>query len=416
MKKLSFLPIIIVLCLILTGCSNSDEPMKTSNEYGVSHSLIRTESEAVEIAISHMEGRAGVDSRSGYTVKNVDIIGGSSSRSMEDTLIYAINFTNDRGFVLVSAAKRGEDIIGYADTGQINVADFDSNPGFAFYMDAARDYVYNATLLPIDTTVTPFIPQPDPEVSYEKITPRVEVEWGQDDPEGYLFANNHCGCVQTACLQMLTVFKQPTEVVYTYPGHSIVSESIDWNALCNHKKSNHHDYKTGYLYSNCEATPESHFQIGRIAREMGYRNNADDSKPNGTSTKDILARNTMRSWLPDNFYVSDFTKLNISYDNLFNILKRRKTVIYMRGETSNGEGHAWICSGGERITIVHHDDLYLHGDKEIKTYFHFNWGWEGYCNGYFTAGVFNTSNSVIPSRADFVKNYYYFYVYPTIKL
>lgn len=63
-------------------------------------------------------------------------------------------------------------------------------------------------------------------------------------------------------------------------------------------------------------------------------------------------------------------------------------------------GHSWVMCGGERYTTVTKGVL-IDGKDEIKvkTYYYFNWGWMGDCNGYFSAGVFDPEKSTTPSKA-----------------
>ena len=412
MKKLPLLTAIVGI--VLAGCSSSDEPRGAPRETETQKSFIRTESEAIDLAVALMEGRAG--SRASYSIEDVDIFSSNSSRANEDTLIYAVNFADDKGFVLVSAAKTGEDIIGYADKGRIETDNIDPVSGFAFYMDAAKDYVTGeindaGPNFGLDTTIVPVKPVIPPVVTYEKVAPRVTVEWGQRHPEGCLFENHVCGCTQTACLQIMSAFKEPTYINYTYPEHELESEYFDWNGLCVHQKSGLCCSATNSYY-NCAATDESHSKISRLARELGHRSKAVQKfDPNATSTIGRNARNTM--WellLPSDIEVTQMSDFS-SYDNHFTLLKDKKAVFYMRGDNGSS-GHAWVCSGGERITTKHMDDMYIHENKtEIKIFFHFNWGWNGEDNGYFSAGVFDTSKSTTPSRTVFSQNVQFFAVF-----
>ena len=181
-----------VCAMLITACTSSEEFESTSSSMESTRNAIRTKAEAIDIAIELMNGRFG--SRGAYVVENVEIIGGESSRASEDTLIYAVNLADDRGFVLVSAAKAGDAILGYADNGSVVVDDIEPNSGFSFYMDAARNYVRSMQLdtIKVDPIPNPFIPV----TIYEKVEPLAPQRWGQNYPEGMYCPNRLSGCGQ----------------------------------------------------------------------------------------------------------------------------------------------------------------------------------------------------------------------------
>lgn len=73
--------------------------------------------------------------------------------------------------------------------------------------------------------------------------------------------------------------------------------------------------------------------------------------------------------------------------------------VYIRGcESSGDNGHAWVVDGYKSRTQIYRtyyiqadgSELNWIYDETEYTYFHFNWGWHGDCNGYFQTGVFDT--------------------------
>lgn len=65
-------------------------------------------------------------------------------------------------------------------------------------------------------------------------------------------------------------------------------------------------------------------------------------------------------------------------------------------------GHAWVADGGKItgskiIRTYTQEHNIITGEPLVEvvynttTYFHFNWGWDGLNNGYFVAGVFDTT-------------------------
>jgi hypothetical protein len=75
--------------------------------------------------------------------------------------------------------------------------------------------------------------------------------------------------------------------------------------------------------------------------------------------------------------------------------------VYMCGKnTVNSKGHAWVVDG-YRIQYDTHayyaaDDLRLLDRTRTpeKNYVHCNWGWDGYCNGYYLYNALKSSGYV----------------------
>lgn len=75
--------------------------------------------------------------------------------------------------------------------------------------------------------------------------------------------------------------------------------------------------------------------------------------------------------------------------------------VYMCGKnTVNSKGHAWVVDG-YRIQYDTHayyaaDDLRLLDRTRTpeKNYVHCNWGWDGYCNGYYLYNALESSGYV----------------------
>ena len=88
----------------------------------------------------------------------------------------------------------------------------------------------------------------------------------------------------------------------------------------------------------------------------------------------------------------------------------------IRGD-NNLEGHAWVVDGYDTATYQY--VTYAHpygssiwwidstGDTFTRYLYHFNWGWYGVCNGYFTGSVFNTDNVVFPDTPNNLAGCYF---------
>lgn len=326
----------------------------------------------------------------------------ATSRSASDTLIYAVNLSENQGFVLVSATRTGLSLIGYSDAGAYNENDKVADSGFNLYMEAAKDYVADQKasggLIPTPT------PNPDPTFPTVHINivagPHLTVEWGQSYPEGIFCPNKIAGCTQTAMAQMMSFIEQPTSITLTYPNRDKNTQVLAWTELKKHKKS-------GYLICYCNVSEEIHKSLGRLCRELGHRN-AASYETNGTGSYISNARATFATLCPNNS-VSSVLNFYYPYESLLTNLKDNKSIAYIKGDDGT-VGHAWVCDGVEKIGTASYEylaDKGLTWIEKAPLYYHFNWGDCGYNNGWFSPGVFEPTNR---SRNDFKYNTQYFIV------
>lgn len=385
MKKNVFL---IFAFLFLASCSNEEIVINDSSLQINSCDKI-SEEQAIAIANSFKAAFSSL-SRTNFTISEVVPISTNSSRSSVDTLIYAVNYNNNDGFVLVSAKKSVEPIIGYVEKGSFNAGEANENENFQFYLELAKEYVNNNS-----TDITP-VPVPIP--SYEitlTIPNKLDVSWGQRYPEGVFCPNGIAGCVQISALHILSYLEKPNYINLSYPNCGDSHLELDWKDIKKHKSSLKSDSELliNLHLSTCESSQTSHIAIGKLCREIGFRSFADyQSSGTYTFVGDIV--NTLKGLIPEDC-ISRITYLT-NYESFLEDLKSNNCVSYIEGYDDNNNGHAWNCDGAKKITTYHELEL-IDGSKEIEErstiYFHFVWGVRGSYDGYFHAGVFDPTKS-----------------------
>lgn len=398
--------VIALLAVLFVACSEEQQPISPTPETQT-QSKIRTPEEAAKVAQALIDAKFGVQTRSSQVeIQDVEVVGNQASRSNSDTLIYAVNFSDNQGFALVSASYEGVDLLGYTDSGTFDESEINEESGFSYFMDAAKDYVLDN----LSIGDVPTKPGRDPS-TYIKIIhhvagPHLEVEWGQKYPEGLYCMNGISGCVQTACAQIMSYIKEPASIVLTYPNRDKDTETLDWDVILQHKTSS-------MTYCYCEGGREVHLTIARLCRELGYRNNAVYYEDSTGATIDA-AHQTMSALYPGR--VSSIKPFNSPYNSLLG-LDDKKSIVYMRGQDSTYGGHAWVCDGVEKIGTATYVQYEGNPEPVLKedapTYFHFNWGFCGSYNGWFAAGVFEVENPAkVKSRSgyNFRNNVQYFSV------
>lgn len=113
MKKLAG---ILTLAIMLWACTNeSIVDFDITNKNDVI-SKIRTPNEAVSIAEQAYSNFFRTTSRSAISAnKNVIALSShsfSNSRGGDDTVLYIVNFENNKGFAIVNALKNGKELLG----------------------------------------------------------------------------------------------------------------------------------------------------------------------------------------------------------------------------------------------------------------------------------------------------------------
>ena len=223
------------------------------------------------------------------------------------------------------------------------------------------------------------------------ISPMIYVEWGQDSPYNDSIANIlNCGTVLTGCVpvavaQLMSYWEHPTSLENWY---------IDWNSL-----------KSRISISDwCSSTLKQ--EVAKLMKEICFgcqtQFDCDGSSTATTSTK---------AWLRSRGYtVEDEFSYNSS-SVVSSILNSRPVLIL--GWNNNYEGHAWDIDGYILEGRTYQRDLYVF-DRDLNhwvliesgtylkraSYFHYNWGWKGLYNGWFSVGCFDyTEEATMNTRS-----------------
>lgn len=222
--------------------------------------------------------------------------------------------------------------------------------------------------------------------------PKVSVQWGQTGVEGVFCPNGVAGCSNVAMAQIMSYFCYPSQISINYEGATITSQNLNWNLMKTHKIDHVHN-------SSCQATNDAHTAIGQLHRQLG-KMNLSTYDSNSTSTYATNVRNSFQ-----NLGYTVSTLKNYSNEDFNSQIKDGK-LMYMRGtreysDSSTGNtlysGHGWVVDGTLQL-IIHESEWTRYIDETVwnllmdngtrsSNYIHVNWGWDGNCNGYFSAGV-----------------------------
>ena len=296
-------------------------------------------------------------------------------------MYYIMNLGDNEGFVIVSASEFVPPIIGYSFDNE-----FQWQPAVQYYLNHYSDFILNEEKQKEtpDMNITQewehflqkdFIPNSERAIG---VPPLITSRWNQDK-----FYNTYCpwdrragagfdyrvpnGCVALAAAQLMNYYRHPETgkdaVEYIPPGYPTQSvylsqHTYNWDAMC--------DRATNYTNEIAKLA----YHIGVMVR-MNYSPGAS-----GAHTEDLAEA------LEKKFF---YTHASVWYPT--DTLKFKKEIdllrpILMDGSNDDG-GHAFLMDG--------YDD---------KLRMHYNWGWGGYSDGYYT-----TNSQLFPDGHTYLSIY-----------
>ena len=283
--------------------------------------------------------------------------------AVDDELPLYYIFNHDNGFVITSADDRLPAILGYSDCGKFDINNIPDN--FKWWLSEYSREIAG---------YLPTAPEVLPELSTRKSAPRAPIApltkttWNQGEPY-----NNDCplvngqrsvtGCVATAVAQIMKFHKWPERPVGSNAGVSFSGTTYDWNNMID-------SYEKGNYSSTQSAA------VAKLMRQVGAAVNMQYSPySSGAYDYDVqIALAKYFGYSPDlTFHWRDYTPMKEWIEIVYAELAEGRPVYYS-GSSSEG-GHAFVCDG------------YSEND-----YFHFNWGWGGYEDGYFLLSALNPAS------------------------
>ena len=421
MKQSSYLVCIMMLALTLWACSQNDEPIpvdEKSHSTELTESAIRTPEEAIKCAFEAFSTFYGI-SRAIPVVKNVNVYGTSGLGRSEDvdSAFYIVNLEDNMGYAVIAASKECNPVLAVTESGNIENLDSIENPG-------ARQFFSTLSLRPIDpnrpkfngdlTTLKQF--KEETNVKDYEVKPRANNYWGQSYPENKYMPNGYAGCGNVATVLTLSYFELPRAIKMDQ-GY----RQVKWDVIKKHKYSSLHsvnDLTTDRCGDETNSSEEIHDYIGNFYKLIATFN-LSKYHSDGTSTTMPNTRSTIMDLAPSLNVSSIKEGMPKAYDCI------GKGIIMVRGETDEGDGHAFIIDGYFLRVITENryerpNELAswtLVDTKTVKLgYNHINWGWNGMDNGYFEVNVFDPTKyldySQVSRSAGYGNDVKYFIVQP----
>ena len=297
---------------------------------------------------------------------------------------YAFNI-NGGGFVIIAGEDRANQVLGYSDHGSI---DFNNLPeNFKALMNSYKEEIEYLQAHP-SLNVTPKLRASNG----TGVAPMIKAIWGQEMPyylQCPMYQGEYCvvGCVATAMTQVMYYWKYPTsspvlnsyycsEIGQTIP--SLPETTFNYNLMLT--SYCHWDWEQSALIQDTY-TDEQAQAVAKLARYCGQAVHMSYS-PEGSgaytssqltamkkfgyssSAKDV----TRSSWWSDNYTTEQ-------WENMIKAeLDARCPILYSANDYAAG-GHAFVCDGYDNTGM-----------------FHFNFGWYGTCDGWYTSTALNMTH------------------------
>lgn len=366
-----------IFSLLVLSCSDSNDLVLPDSDIGQTVNYKVSKEEAISTLNSILdityqstrgEAKREISSIEFLTNKN-----SSLTRSVNelDTIMYAINFTNDAGYALMSTDRRSDPIYALVDNGNFSREEQCDNPGLELFMEMAENYFY--TTIEENNVSTRSSQSTYDWVLANRTGPKISYKWNQGHPFNKfcppLGNGSNCavGCTAVATGMILAMHQKPDNI----NGHD-----LNWSKIS--------QMKTAYDLNN---DSEGCNQVARFLYELGRKMDMNYGQESGAWPNDALnyMRNELGMWAPRmSTYDAD---ANFSIYSTLHF--DTKGLIMMSGYRQDGDtkkGHTWVLDGQ-----IFMKDRNNPNDKQLDLY-HCAWGWGGSSDGYYLRYIFDRSS------------------------
>lgn len=306
-----------------------------------------------------------------------------------DTLFsgfYIFNAVNGNGFVIVSANDNAIPILGYSMENSFQIENMP--PNLKYWLEGYEQEIQNADYVRCSNEIRSdwgmlLAGEPLPVKSTTNVTPLLTTHWDQSWPYNLSCPydydaedNTLTGCVATAMAQVLKYWEYPQigtgSHTYIDPNYGMQSVNFEtgiaWNEMLN-------DYSTSTSYTLMQASAISSLMyMCGVSVDMNYGVYGSGIS-NFINEYGLLPLPCPETALKTYFNYSDnlegISKSDFTSAQWISILKNEldsgRVMLYTGHDANNTSAHAFVCDG------------YSNNNN-----FHFNWGWSGNCDGYYS--------------------------------
>lgn len=332
----------------------------------------------------------------------------SGEIQLADTTLYIFNFADDQGFAIVSADSRSEGLLAFAESG--NFTDSITNPGLAIFysrieayqLEAARhdkalkDSLYEQArekmerLSPGTRSGALFTKASNRWIYKERKELPMITKWGQEYPYNIAipYKNGsacYAGCIPVAVAQLAAYHRFPENYNGSTTNLVLLAQYVS-------------SPETPVTDFDKCAREKIAFIIYNWGKEMGTTWGSIDLKE-GSSTYYSRITGLFRKL----GYSSPGVRQGYNLDIIINSLKNNNPCLIDGTSDPNKSGHEWIIEGYSkeyRYVEVIVPGEYSIWKQEYRNLVRCNYGWNGWCDGYYLSEVFDTNTLGIEPGKD----------------
>ena len=368
MRRKKHFWILYFLCLSIVGAWAERIDLSTARKVAESvakgGSALRSSGDLSLVYVA-APGQSGTALRSGAMVGTVDY--------------FVFNFPENSGFAIVAGDDRVRPLLGYSLEGQFNSENLPEN--LRAHLEYYQDQITWAEEQNIE-------PSSDVAAEWSRYLGGTALrsggvlletaKWDQVSPYNAMCPTINgqralTGCGATATAIIMRYHQWPLGTQKGVSVHPLASEHPEW-------RCEPLNYSSGYNWNSMPLTvtgnnaPEIAKLMWHIGANinMSYSRNASISELTDIvfALQDVFDYSLTTRAIRRDFYSADeWEKF------LINELNAGRPVVY-RGVTDNNLGHIFVCDG-----------------YDSNHYFSINWGWSGYCNGYFLLSALGNEES-----------------------
>ena len=295
---------------------------------------------------------------------------------------YIFNQANNQGFVIISGDENTKEILGYSDKNSFDPQNIPDN--MKYWLSVYENEIDNINV--IDARKTNAKSSKSTKVksssnnAFASVLPLLGgIKWNQESPYNDLCpiyqSNNRAltGCVATGMAQVMKYYEWPVtgsgSMSYTSAPHGIplsvnfAQTTYDWANMTD-------TYSDGNSSTEKTAVATLMYNCG-VAVKMNY-----SSTSIASTISAAIALKTNFGYDPNiQFARRDYYPIEEWKTMLKEELSAARPVLYAGYSGDGYTGHFFVCDGYDN------DD-----------YFHINWGWGGYSDGYFLLSALDPYN------------------------
>ena len=277
---------------------------------------------------------------------------------------YVFNRGLRNGYVVVA----GDDLVttpvlGYSENGSFHIDSIPDN--MRYWLDEYQRQIEYLQEKGIQATPA------QPKKWSTSVAPLLgETNWGQDDPYNLLcptLSNGKhaaAGCVATAMAQIMYYWQWPKVGVGSH-SYNWTYNNVSTTLSADFSKS---EYQWDLMTPKYDKTSNenSRLAVAKLLSDIGISVNMNYNTSSGANTNSVL--DAFLNYFNYDKHVHSLGRISFRSEDWEQKIKTELDEgrpVYYSGQSNYG-GHAFVCDGYNQ-----------------DGYFHFNWGWNGYADGYF---------------------------------